>query len=277
MPLSSYGPKLAQSSPSRPRGAPAWQPFDCRCCALYRGSRIAQKRAALEAEDVQHVRYRPVLELGNFPNDGGALRRADEYRNVLLAVNGVGDRRRINAGPDIVAPHLLQRPSIIGREGAIELSGEHKIAGGRQHSRIRRIIEFGRSLDLAGRRIHGLEAAVAALAGLSLAADKAVTRFDRAALILEALLLDRLDDVATFDRGEEQQVELRVVCAWWPVLAAGGRRALHLALRLCARTMAAGSVFLDVLRRIVVERLPGPRIEPSGPIQLIDVLLARDE
>src|SRR5882724_1863655 len=52
----------------------------------------------LEPEHEQHRRRRGVLKLGHVPEYGGWLPCAHQHGDVLLAVDRVGDRRRIDAG-----------------------------------------------------------------------------------------------------------------------------------------------------------------------------------
>ena len=154
---------------------------------------------------------------------------------------------------------------------------EHQVAGGRERAAVVRIFELQPDLGFAGGRIERLDAAVEPLGRLAGAAGKPLAPFHRAALVLEVLLLDRLDRVAAFDRRDVEQPELGIVGAGLPVLAAVVRRAQAVALRLGARAMAARCVFLDVGIGIVVERPAGLGIEAGRPVQLVDILLAEDE
>ena len=95
-----------------------------------------------------------------------------------------------------VAPEFLQGLRVIGCERAVEMPGEHDVAGGREHAAIGLVWELGRGLSLAGRRVDRLEAAVAALRALGSATAESVTRPDGAALFDKALLLERFDHVA---------------------------------------------------------------------------------
>src|SRR5262249_40589066 len=119
-----------------------------------------------------------------------------------------------------------------------------------------------------------LQGAVTFISHARLAAGKARARLDRAALIHKALLLVGFDRVAAFRRGDEQEIELRIVGAGRPVLAAGNGRALP-ARRIGART--AHAIGLHILGWIVVERLAGLRVEAGRPGQLVDILLAGHE
>src|SRR5712671_450859 len=58
----------------------------------------------LEPEHVQHGRGRGVLELGCILQDVERLLRADQHRDVLLAVDRVAYRGRVDAGARVVAP-----------------------------------------------------------------------------------------------------------------------------------------------------------------------------
>src|SRR5262249_48815421 len=120
-------------------------------------------------------------------------------------------------------------------------------------------------LGLARQGIDRLDGALTLLRHVSgSAAGETVAPFHRAALVLEALLLDGRDRVAAFDRGQIEQVELRIVRCRRPVLAAGARGA-SLRWALAAQPMAAWGVDLHILVGVVVERLAGLRIEPGGP------------
>src|SRR5262249_57801022 len=67
-----------------------------------------------------------------------------------------------------------------------------------------------------------------------------------------------------------------VVGAGGPVVAAGVRRA-GLALGPGARAVAAFGVGLNILARIVVERLAGFRVEAGRPGHVVGILLAQHE
>ena len=67
------------------------------------------------------MRQCDVLELWRFRVEVGALARTDQHRDVLLAIDRVGDRRRIDAGADIVAPEFLQCLGIVGRERSVDV------------------------------------------------------------------------------------------------------------------------------------------------------------
>src|SRR5215813_2417306 len=240
------------------------------------GRLCAPTAAHSQSEHVQHMGHRDVLELGRLPHHSGTLARSNQHRDVLLSVDRIGDRRCVDAGADVVAPDLLQCLGIISRERPVEMTGEHQIARGSEHARIGRIGELGGDLGFAGGRVDRLEAAVAALTGLGFAAAEALTRLQRAALIHEALLFDGLDDIAALDRGDEQKIELWMVGARRPVLATGVRRA-GFALGTGARAVAAFGVGLNILARIVVERLAGFRVEAGRPGHVVGILLAQHE
>src|SRR5215813_5179283 len=144
-----------------------------------------------------------MFELRGVGDHVGRHPRAGEHGDVLLAVDRVGDRRRIDAGPDVDAPELLER-----------------------------------GLELAGGRIKRLEAAGQARVGPGAAARKALARLDRAALVDEVLLLGREDLVAAFDPRNIEQAKLRIIGAWLPVLAAGMSGAKWVAVRVGAGAMA---------------------------------------
>src|SRR6267154_1631937 len=87
-----------------------------------------------------------------------------------------GDGRRVDAGADVEAPHLLERPSVICGERAVVVTEEDEVAGGGERARIVRIGELQGGLGFAGDGIDRLEAAIAALGVLAAAARKAVAR-----------------------------------------------------------------------------------------------------
>src|SRR5262249_23167744 len=160
---------------------------------------------------------------------------------------------------------------------AVEVAGEDQVAGGRHDAPEGRIIEPRLALELASYRVDRLDGAAEAFGVSVAAAGEPGTRVDRAALVHEVLLLLGEYGVAAFLRRNEQQVELRIVGARLPVFAAKMRRAQRVAVRVGAVAMAARGVFLDVLRRVIVERAPGLGIEAGRPVQLVDILLAGHE
>src|SRR5438093_10238031 len=67
---------------------------------------VATAPPQLKAEDVERVSGRHILELGKLRQDVVANARANQHGDILLAVDRIGDRRRIDAGADIEAPQL---------------------------------------------------------------------------------------------------------------------------------------------------------------------------
>ena len=177
-----------------------------------------------------------------------------------------------------MTPDLLQGAGIIGGELPIELADEHQVAGRRQHAAVGRVGELGPVLGLAGGRIDGLEAAVATITRriLGVAAAEPLARLERAALVDEALLLDRFDLIAAFGGDQKQGIEIRVVGARRPILAAVMGRA-HPAHGRGARAVCPLGIDLHVLCRIVIERLAGLGVEAGRPGHLVDILLAGHE
>src|SRR4051794_7380505 len=165
----------------------------------------------------------------------------------------------------------------MGREAAVVVAEEYQIAGGRECAAVVRIFQLQPDLGFAGRRIECFETAVEAFGRLAGAAREPLARFDRATLVDKVLLLHGLDGVAALDRGNVEQIELGIVGAGLPVLAAVMRRAQAVAGGLGPRAVAARRVFLHVGVGIVVERPAGLGIEAGRPVQLIDVLLAGDK
>src|SRR5690606_5382862 len=85
---------------------------------------------------------------------------ADDDRDVLLAVDRVGDRARARY---VVQPRLPQRFSralVVRAEEPVERRGEHEPARGREHAGGLRRTLPGRPERLAGPEIDRLEAAV---------------------------------------------------------------------------------------------------------------------
>src|SRR5262249_6162814 len=169
------------------------------------------------------------------------------------------------------------RFGVMGHERPIDVADEHQVAGGREHAAEVRVFSVHSNLGLAGHRIDRLDAAAQALGRPGTAASEAIARLGRAALVNEVLLLYRGDVIAALLDRHIEQTELRIIRAGLPVLAAEVRWTEPVALRPCARAMAARGVFLDVLSRIVIERAASFRIETGRPIELVDVLLAGDE
>src|SRR4029078_6239360 len=128
---------------------------------------------------------------------------------------------------------------IIGRERAVVVAQEDQVAGSRECAAVVRIFELQPVLCLAGGRIQRLEAAVETLGRSASAAREPLARLDRSALVDEVLLLDGIDRVAAFDRGNVEQIELGIVGAGLPVLAAVVRRAQAPAPRAGARAGSA--------------------------------------
>src|SRR5579863_8416845 len=75
-----------------------------------------QTASRSQTEYVQHRRGRLVLQLGCILDDERPHARSYQNRNVLLAVDRVADRRRLNWAADVEAPHLVQGLGVIGRE-----------------------------------------------------------------------------------------------------------------------------------------------------------------
>src|SRR5262245_22797833 len=103
---------------------------------------------------------------------------------------------------------------------AIQVTDEHEVAGGRQHATEVWIFKLQPDLGFAGHRIEPFEAAVKPLGPQWTAASEALPRLPRSALVDEVLLLYRLNDVASLDRWNIEQVELGVIGAGLPVLSA---------------------------------------------------------
>ena len=85
--------------------------------------RITSHSRRSQPEHVQHRGASTMfLSSGALAQRRVALARADQHGDVLLAVDRVGDRRRVDAGAGVEAPHLLQglarrRPRTCRRAG----------------------------------------------------------------------------------------------------------------------------------------------------------------
>src|SRR5262245_26388621 len=157
------------------------------------------------------------------------------------------------------------------------MADEHQVAGGRERAGVVRIGELERGLELARGRIERLEAPGQPRVGPRAAAGKALASLHRSALVDAVLLLSREDLIAAFYPRDVEQAKLRIIGAWFPVLAAGMSGAEWVAIRVGTRAMAARGIFLHILGGIVVERAAGLGIEAGRPVELVDVLLAVDE
>jgi hypothetical protein len=233
--------------------------------------------APSQSEHEQHGGRRGVLELGRHRKDKGVLSRADQYRNVLLAIHGISNRRGIDPSSCIEAPQFLQGLCVVGAEGAVDVAEEDKIAGGRERPCIVGIVEPQARLNVARGGIQGFKSAMEAGIKFEWSASEAFACFDGATLVVTVLLNDRLDVIAALDRGDVDEPKLRIICAGLPVLTAGDRSSEPIAHRSRPRAMAARHIDLHIRIRIVVQRLPGFGVKARRPVQLIDILLASDE
>src|SRR5262249_9150847 len=134
-------------------------------------------------------------------------------------VHRIADRRRIDAGAGVEAPQLFQGFGVMGREGAIDVADEHKIAGGRERARIVRVGELEVRLEFARRRVDRLEAAVEPFPDYRRATAEPLSWLDGAALINKVLLLDGFNVVAAFDGWNVEEAKFRIIGCRLPVLA----------------------------------------------------------
>jgi len=92
-----------------------------------------QLRSALQRERDQAARLtliRPTVRYrGVAAQCGEAAPPANQYRDVLLAVYRVGDRRRRDAEPGIKDPEYLSARGIVGHELAVDASLENEVPG----------------------------------------------------------------------------------------------------------------------------------------------------
>src|SRR5215467_16265415 len=75
--------------------------------------------------------------------------------DVLLAVNRIGGRRRVDAGTGVEGPQHLAVLGVIGAETPVAFTREHEAAGGRQYPADHRLRRFHLPTNLAGVVIDG--------------------------------------------------------------------------------------------------------------------------
>src|ERR1700682_1659599 len=75
---------------------------------------------------------------------------AGRHGNVLLAVNGVGYRRRVHAGTALEFPELLARRCIECAEQPVSFAIEYKSPGSDEHAADQRLLSLVIPRDLAG-------------------------------------------------------------------------------------------------------------------------------
>src|SRR5262245_35476199 len=85
------------------------------------------------ASEPEHKQHRLVALLLQFRRERVLANRdaaqAGEDRDILLAVDLEGHRRRVEADADIDLPDLLQRRVVIGDERSVREAGEDQAAG----------------------------------------------------------------------------------------------------------------------------------------------------
>src|SRR6185437_16973015 len=74
---------------------------------------------------------------------------AGRDRDVLLAVDHVGDARRIDAGAAVELPQLLAGARVVGLVPAVRLAVEHDVTRGREHAADQRLRRLVLPCDLA--------------------------------------------------------------------------------------------------------------------------------
>ena len=120
-----------------------------------------RSRVPTDVGSLNHPEHEDHGRVGQMPH----LRRARELvlgvpeqaggnRDILLAVDRIGHRRRIEAGADIDLPQLLERLVVERHDRAVEQRRDHDAAGGREHAggvRIRQVLArtcfIGRGVD----------------------------------------------------------------------------------------------------------------------------------
>ena len=94
----------------------------------------ARCRSGLKREDVECAAFGRVRDdlFADIAKEGGKRNRpSGNDRDILLAVNLVGDRSRTDAAAELDLPKLLPRLGIEGPEETVQVTPEDEIAAGR--------------------------------------------------------------------------------------------------------------------------------------------------
>ncbi len=220
-----------------------------------------------QPEYEQHGRVRQCFHLGR-ACEFGAADDADAGcdGDVLLAVDHVGHRRGDEARADVDLPELLEALVVVSDDGAVEQCGHHDAAAGGEHAAVVAVGQLLARLEHAARRIeHRERAGDAVLVDIVPAAE----------LAFHVRGGVRHDVGAAFVAGDVEQ----------PGPLAERRRpeigaAMHVGagvLHHVAATVPRQRVILDVLARIIVDRLAGLGIDALGPGDLGGILHGLEE
>src|SRR5262249_41921979 len=162
-------------------------------------------------------------------------------RDVLLAADLEGHRRRGEARADIDLPELLQRRIVERRNRAVHQREEDKPAGGRERTRVVRIIETDGLFDLAGDRVDGGAIRGIAVGGFEWSAVPACG--------LAVLVGVDRDVLAVRQRANVNELGLLAVRRR-PVVVAAGVAGTDLFGQLVRILVGEGRIDLDVLARV---------------------------
>src|SRR4029450_211801 len=107
--------------------------WKARAGAFARPTEVFATSSQSEHED--HRRIAEVLHLGRTRQlVPGVAEQAGRNGDVLLAVDRIAHRRRVEAGADIDAPELLQRLVVERDDRAVKERRDHDAAGGRERA-----------------------------------------------------------------------------------------------------------------------------------------------
>src|SRR5262245_54002558 len=111
-------------------------PYESICASL---SRLAEE-ARCAVSEPEHVQHRGVALLAQFRRVDEAVSgdraRTGHDRDILLAIDLEGHRRRREARADIDLPHLFERSVVMGGDRAVEHGHEYEPAAGHQRARV---------------------------------------------------------------------------------------------------------------------------------------------
>src|SRR6202521_5347142 len=125
----------------------------------------------LQCEDIQHGRVALLLEFRRVDELGlGGSTWPRRDRQILLAVDLEGHRRRAKARADIDLPQFVERGVVERRNRAVQQPEEDQSAGGGKRARVVRVAQVHALLDLAGHRVDGGQVAFKAFRSLAEAA-----------------------------------------------------------------------------------------------------------
>ena len=195
------------------------------------------------------------------------------HGEILLRPDGVGHRRALERRADVEAPELFERFVVVGDHPAILQRREYQAAG--RVGRARSDFDVGHRLreHLVVDGVEGGDRSVVQVAAVGALL---------AVLLVDAALRRQVGDGGAVSRGAALDAD-----AIGDVLhrVVGGRLMRDAAVpgrtgplgRVAAQRPRGRIVDLHVEPRIVVERFARLRIEPLGPVQIVDVLAADEE